>query len=128
MSASRRQRCNGGRIFIDVDGNRYDTPSEPMAEGGQGKVYRSVDGEIVIKITLNDKISYEDYGKSLEKTSGIFIHPRAGLARPVVRLAKPDKGYVMRFLDGGKSIASLMQCGKAKTSKECLKEYHADGG
>ncbi|MDR2694694.1 MAG: hypothetical protein LBB74_10850 [Chitinispirillales bacterium] len=121
MSAKRQ----GHRTFIDVDGNRYDTPEEPLAEGGQGRVYLSHDREIAIKIALDDKKSYEEYEKSLDKTSGIFIHPKAGLARPIVKLAKPDKGYVMRFLDGGKPVGSLMKCEKAE---EPLKEYHAGGG
>jgi len=120
-----RQQYSGGLTFTDVDGNRYNTPNEPMAEGGQGKVYLSSDREIVIKVTLNDKILYEEYGKALDKTSGIFIHPNAGLARPIVKLAEPDKGYVMRFLDGGKAIGSLMKCEKAEKP---LEAYHAGGG
>lgn len=116
-----------GRVFIDADGNRYNTKTEPIAEGGQGRIYLSSDKEIVIKTVLDDELSHEEYEDMLDRTSGIFIHPRAGIARPIVKLETPEKGYVMRFLDGGQAIGSLMKY-KGNTLAEVLDEYNAGGG
>ena len=115
------------RVFIDADGNRYNTKDEPIAEGGQGRIYLSSDREIVIKTVIDESLSYEDYEDMLDRTSGILIHPNAGIARPIVKLEKPQKGYVMKFLDGGQSIGSLMKF-KSSNISEILEEYNAGGG
>lgn len=115
------------RVFIDTDGNQYYTSDTPLAEGGQGMVFLSRDKEIVVKISLEDLLPYEEYEKQLDENSGIFIHPNAGIARPIIKLEKPEKGYVMRFLDGGKAIGLLMKY-KADDIDGILKEYNDHGG
>jgi serine/threonine protein kinase len=90
-------------------------------------VFLSNDKSIAIKTTLNEKQSYKDYEKQLEASSGIFINPRARIVRPIVKLEEPEKGYVMRFLEGGKTIGSLMEF-KGSSVSEILNEYNASGG
>jgi serine/threonine protein kinase len=114
-------------IFIDTDGNQYRTSDEPVAEGGQGRVYLSDDKNIVIKTVLDEELIYEEYETLLDATSGIYINSKARIARPIVKLEKPEKGYVMRFLEGGKAIGSLMKF-KASAVSEIMNEYNTNGG
>jgi len=112
-------------VFTDANDDEYMVKSEPLAEGGQGKIYLSEDGKIAVKQAFG-KISYEKYIKNLNKVRAVYVDDDINIAFPIVPLKEPNIGYVMHFINGGKPLGSLMSSGGSM--HDLLDKYNSTGG
>lgn len=95
--------------IVDVNGNIHYLGSK-IGEGGQGAVYRTKDPSLAIKLVtdsegnpITDRSSRKKYIAQLERMR-ILPLPDMHLAKPVVLLAEPYVGYVMRLLSDMTSV------------------------
>ena len=96
---------------IDVNGNIHYLDNK-IGEGGQGVVYRTKDSSLAVKLVtdsdgnlITDETSRKKYITQLERMRILPI-PDMHLAKPVVLLAEPYVGYVMRLLSDMVSVQS----------------------
>ena len=106
-------------IVIDEEKNKhsYDFEKDFLAEGGQGAVYKTRDGDVVIKIDSSNDANFKKKIKNLIYKP---LPPYIDIIMPLVALdkkilsdgkSKDINGYVMKMLDNFKPLNSITSAG-----------------
>ncbi|WP_163565864.1 protein kinase domain-containing protein [Helicobacter suis] len=110
----------------DIFGNLHNLKKEPLAAGGQGRVYKTLEGDGVVKIAINngeeitDKNAIKEF---LQKVDALIYKPiprNITLVLPQATL-KDKAGYVMPFLEGLEPLQVLFKGPSALQEDKSLK-------
>ncbi|WP_163499051.1 protein kinase domain-containing protein [Helicobacter suis] len=110
----------------DIFGNLHNLEKEALAAGGQGRVYKTLEGDGVVKIAINngeeitDEKAIEEF---LQKVDALIYKPiprDITLILPQATL-KDKAGYVMPFLEGLEPLQVLFKGHSALKKDKNLK-------
>ncbi|WP_163531998.1 protein kinase domain-containing protein [Helicobacter suis] len=110
----------------DIFGNLHNLEKEALAAGGQGRVYKTLEGDGVVKIAINngeeitDENAIEEF---LQKVDALIYKPiprDITLILPQATL-KDKAGYVMPFLEGLEPLQVLFKGPSALKKDKSLK-------
>ncbi|WQU87670.1 protein kinase [Helicobacter pylori] len=108
--------------IIDDKGNIHKIVGV-LGKGGQGIVYRCLDGDTAIKVALKDgkpvedKKSIEEYKKSIQNLSFKSIEEHFPISIPLATL-KDMQGYVMKMAEGYKPLKAFLKKPSVLESEE----------
>jgi serine/threonine protein kinase len=121
---SRHDKTQSAKPLVDEYGNIH-YPSEELARGGQGVVFRTTDADLAIKQPLDVSGNPDKNANLRDRFQNIRLlplPPRIPISLPLAIL-RNEPGYVMRLLNGMKPFEAFEMNGTThKTLREAIEE------